>query len=99
MVLGELATLRDLALPVAVVVFVDESLALIDLKQRQRQLPSVGVDFGATDFEAVGKALGGYGVTVDNRDDLTRALGAAFAADRFTLIACRIEARTYDGRL
>jgi len=99
MVLGELATLRDLALPVAVVVFVDESLALIDLKQRQRQLPSVGVDFGATDFEAVGKALGGHGTTVDNRDDLTRALEAAFAADRFTIIACRIEARAYDGRL
>ena len=99
MVLGELATLRDLGLPVVIVVFVDESLALIDLKQRQRQLPAVGVDNGATDFAAVARALGGEGVSVASRDSLTSAMQAALAAERFTIIACRIDKAAYDGRL
>ncbi|MGF1609068.1 MAG: thiamine pyrophosphate-binding protein [Kiloniellales bacterium] len=99
MVLGELATLRDLKLPVVIVVFVDESLALIDLKQRQRQLPAVGVDFGATDFVAVAKALGGDGIGVASREALSQAMQTALAADRFTVIACKIDKAAYDGRL
>ena len=99
MVLGELATLRDLALPVIVVVFVDASLALIELKQRGRQLPNQGVLFGRTDFPAVAEALGGHGVVADSRESLSSAIEAAFGAERFTIIACPIEDRAYDGRL
>jgi acetolactate synthase-1/2/3 large subunit len=98
MVLGELATLRDLALPVTVVVFVDASLALIELKQRDRGDPNRGVDFGATDFPAVAQALGGHGVAVSDRAALRAALGASLAADRFTVIAAEIGAQAYDGR-
>ena len=36
--MGELATLRDLKLPVVIVVFVDKSLALIELKQRRSEM-------------------------------------------------------------
>ncbi len=99
MVLGELATLRDLRLPVAVVVFVDASLALIEIKQRAMGFQNRAVDFQATDFEAVAKALGGHGVTVDSREALTAALEAAFAAETFTVIACSIDRMAYDGRL
>jgi acetolactate synthase-1/2/3 large subunit len=100
MVLGELATLRDLALalPVTVVVFVDASLALIELKQRGRGDPNRGVDFGATDFPAVAQALGGHGVAVSDRAALRAALDASLAADRFTVIAAEIGAQAYDGR-
>lgn len=99
MILGELATLRDLKIPVAVVVFVDASLALIELKQRGMQLPNVGVDFGETDFAGIAEALGGHGVTCQDREGLSEALDAAWDADRFTLIACRIDRKAYDGRL
>ncbi len=34
---------------------------LIELKQRSSQLPNLAVDFGATDFPAVARALGGEG--------------------------------------
>lgn len=97
MVLGELATLRDLALPVVLVVLVDEALGLIALKQRQLGLPRAGVDIGASDFAAVARAMGGHGVTVDDRESLAREAAAAFRRDGFTLLACRIDAACYAG--
>jgi acetolactate synthase-1/2/3 large subunit len=98
MVLGELAIARDLALPITVVVFVDASLALIELKQRRQGDPNHGVDFGATDFPALARALGGHGVAVKDRAGLRAALEESLTADRFTLIAAEIGAQAYDGR-
>ena len=99
MVLGELATLRDWGLPVVVVVFVDTSLALIDLKQRQRELSTQGVDFGATDYPTLAKAFGGEGVVVRDRETLGAAVNAALAAPHFTLVAAEIGKGAYDGRI
>lgn len=98
MFLGELATMRDLKLAIPVLVFVDEQLALIELKQRGMQLPTLAVEFGATDFKAVAEALGGHGVWADDRESLRSALTNALEADRFTLIACRIGKCPYDNR-
>ncbi|AZO81513.1 acetolactate synthase [Bosea sp. Tri-39] len=97
MVLGELATLRDLKLPVVITVLVDESLGLIALKQRQLGLKRAGVDFGATDFAAVARAMGGHGVTVSDREGLRREAQAAFRREGFTVLACRIDAADYEG--
>ena len=98
MVLGELATLRDLKLPVVIVVFIDESLALIELKQRKSKLQNLGVDFGATDFPAVARALGGIGHWISSRNELQVALDGAFERETFTLLACKIGEKVYDGR-
>ena len=97
MVLGELSTLRDLALPVVVVVLVDESLGLIALKQQQMGLARAGVDFGATDFAAVARAMGGHGATISDRGTLAREAAAAFARPGFSVLACRIDAASYEG--
>lgn len=97
MVLGELATLRDLKLPVVIAVLVDASLGLIALKQRQLGLKRAGVDFGVTDFAALAQALGGHGVTITDRDGLRREAQAAFRRAGFTILACRIDAASYDG--
>lgn len=99
MILGELATLRDLKLAVPVVVFVDKSLALIELKQRGVGLDNLGVDFDGTDFAAVGKSLGGFGVDVRSREELSTAMETALAADSFTVLACHFDRQAYDGRL
>ena len=99
MVLGELATLRDLKLPLVVVVFVDASLALIELKQRGSGLANVGVDFGETDFAALARAFGGAGALCETRAGLAAAMARALAAETFTVIACRIPRQSYDGRL
>ncbi|CTQ50633.1 thiamine pyrophosphate-binding protein [Jannaschia donghaensis] len=99
MVAGELASAAALGLPVVFVVFVDRSLALIELKQRQRQMKNAGVDFGVTDHAAVARAFGGNGVTVRDRNGLRKAMKAGLKAETFTLIACEIDRKAYDGRI
>ena len=99
MALGELSTLRDLGLPVVICVLVDRSLALIELKQRAGQLKNLGVDFGETDFPAVGAAYGGHGVWIDDSATLEAEAREALERDTFTLLACRISERAYDGKL
>lgn len=94
---GELATLRDLHLPVIICVLVDESLALIEMKQRGGQRANLGVDFGGTDFPALARAFGGHGVWVDDVESLRRETQAAMTRDHFTLLAARISKRAYDG--
>ncbi len=97
MVAGELATAAELALPVIFVVFVDASLALIEMKQRGRQLANAGVDFARHDIAAIGRAFGGAGHRVTDRAGLRAALTAALAAPRFTVIAAEISRGAYDG--
>ncbi len=99
MVLGELATARDLALPIIIIVLVDESLALIELKQRKSGLPNLGVDFPGTDFAAVATAMGGHGVRVDDEAQFEAALGEAMTRSHFTVIACAIGRKAYDNQI
>ena len=96
---GDLATAAERGARPIVVVFVDASLALIEAKQRARQLPNRMVDFPAPDVAAMGRALGGAGVDVRSRGELRAALEAAKAADTFTVIAAHIERGAYDGRI
>ena len=97
MTLGELSTVRDLGLSVVIVVFVDQSLSLIELKQRRTGLQNAGVDFQRTDFAALARVYGGNGVTVNGPGDVGPAVTEALAADRFTILAVEIPRRAYDG--
>ncbi len=98
MVLGELATLRDLKLPLVIVVFVDESLALIELKQRRAEMSNLGVDFGPTNFPKVAEAMGGEGRWISDKSDLIEAFEGAFKRKTFSLLACEIGYKAYDER-
>ena len=53
MTAGELATLRDMRLPLVIVVLADESLALIEKKQTAMQLEKCGVSFPGSDIAAI----------------------------------------------
>ncbi len=99
MVAGELSTAAEMGGNPIFLVFVDASLALIELKQRQRQMGNRGVDFDRHDFAAMGRAFGGYGHTVRNRAELRSALENAVNADKFTVIAAEIERGGYDDRI
>ena len=98
---GELATLAAEGLAVVICVLVDDSLALIELKQRGTQRPNLGVDFGGagqgTDFAALARAFGGHGVEVGDAESLAQAAREALTREGFTLIAARIPRRAYDG--
>jgi acetolactate synthase-1/2/3 large subunit len=100
MVAGELTTAAEMGLKPIIIVFADASLALIELKQRQRQLKNAAVDYVQRhDFAAMGRAMGGAGVTVHNRAELCSAIEEAMTADTFTVIAAVIERGGYDGRI
>ncbi|MEH6523177.1 thiamine pyrophosphate-binding protein [Sulfitobacter sp.] len=99
MIAGELSTAKELEIKPIFIVFVDASLALIELKQRQRQLRNAAVDFSLHNFAAMGQAFGGAGHTATNRAELVAALKTAQTADTFTVIACTIERGAYDGRI
>ncbi|WP_108484641.1 thiamine pyrophosphate-binding protein [Oceaniglobus ichthyenteri] len=99
MVAGELATAAELGQTTIFVVFVDRALALIEMKQRARQMQNQGVDFAGHDFAAIGRAFGGHGVTVTGRADLRGAIADALDADTFTVIAAVIDRQAYDGRI
>ena len=99
MVAGELATASEMGIAPIFLVFVDASLALIELKQRQRKMQNRGVDFETHDFAAMGRSFGGNGVTVKNRSELRAALNDAVQSDKFTVIAAMIERGGYDGRI
>ena len=96
--MGELATLREHNIPIIVCVLVDESLTLIEMKQRASQRPNLGVDFSGSDFPTVANAMGGVGVWVDDAASLSREAADALNRDCFTLLACRIGRKSYDGK-
>jgi acetolactate synthase I/II/III large subunit len=94
---GELATLRDLKLPIVVCVLVDQSLTLIEMKQRASQRPQLGVASGVTHFVELARAFGGTGVEVSSENALKSAIREAMACNTFTIIAAMIPERAYDG--
>ena len=57
---GDLATLRDMHLPITIVALVDNSLTLIARKQAAMKMPEIGVDFGRTNFISLAAALRWY---------------------------------------
>lgn len=97
MVLGELATLRDLRLPIALLVLVDQQLGLIELKQRTSGYANLGVEMGATNFPSVAQAMGGRGVMITDVATLEAELQQAHSRESFTLLACMIGPKSYDG--
>lgn len=99
MFLGELATARDHKLGIPVVVFIDEQLGLIELKQRGNQMRNLGVEFAGTNFTAVADAMGGVGVTCHDRASLNVAIKDAYGRKTFTLISAVIGRNAYDGRI
>jgi acetolactate synthase-1/2/3 large subunit len=99
MVTGELSTAAELGLKTIFVVFVDASLALIEIKQRGRKMKNAGVDFAKHDFAKLADTFGGAGHTVTSVAELKTALSEARKVDTFTIIAAVIDRGAYDGRI
>jgi acetolactate synthase I/II/III large subunit len=58
MMMHDLALIRELGLPIVMVVFTDASLSLIRLAAERRKFEPVGVDFHPPDFAAAARAFG-----------------------------------------
>src|SRR3546814_20881830 len=74
MVQGELRLAATLKLGITVVVFCDNSLNRIELKQMQRQYPSWGTLIEPTDVVKMGESMGCDGIPVDSAAALEAAL-------------------------
>jgi acetolactate synthase-1/2/3 large subunit len=92
---GELLTAVRERLRVIVIVFADASLSLIDIKQRQRRLPSSGVALGAIDWCAMAASVGAAAHCATTEEHLAHALTRALAHRGPTVIEARIDPGTY----
>ncbi len=90
--IGELAATREEALHIVVIVIQDESLALIELKQKNMRC---GVGLGKTRFEEIAVAIGGRGVRVAERGAFAEELVRATCGDMFSVIVRQVEASDY----
>jgi len=97
MVIGELATARDMGINLTVVVLVDETLSLIDLKQSRSNLPQLGVNFGKSNIVNITKAYGGESQWINDKKELIGAINRAFNYEGFTVLACQIDKSEYAG--
>lgn len=95
MVQGELRLASSLKIDPVVVVFCDDSLNRIEIKQTQRKYPSWGTLIEPTDMEKLAQSMGCDGAAVDSAAALERVLAAPRAADRPLVIGARIDPAQY----
>ncbi len=92
---GELRVAASLKLALIVVVFCDNGLNRIELKQMARHYPSWGTRIDPTDIALLAQAMGCDGVNVDSVRGLEAALAAPRSADRPLVIGATIDPSQY----
>ena len=86
MMFGELITIRQLNLPVKIVVFNNGALSFVELEMKAAGLVNFGTELQDPNFAAVASALGLHGERVERPADLATALDVAFHHDGPALI-------------
>jgi pyruvate dehydrogenase (quinone) len=89
MLLGELITLRQLQLPVKVVVFNNGALSFVELEMKAAGIVTYGTDLDNPDFAGIARASGLLGIRVDKAGELEGALRQAFGHDGPALVEVR----------
>ncbi|HEX6079083.1 MAG TPA: thiamine pyrophosphate-binding protein [Methylomirabilota bacterium] len=95
MVAAELETVARLGLPIVIVVFDDEALSLIAIKQEQKGLEGVSMRYAGPDLRALARAFGLRAFTATDEATLHAALIGAQTAPGPALIDARIDASGY----
>ncbi|WP_263382058.1 ubiquinone-dependent pyruvate dehydrogenase [Granulicella arctica] len=78
MLLGEVLTLRQLRLPVKLVVFNNSSLGFVELEMKAAGLIDYGTELVNPNFAKLAESAGVFGVRVEKPEDLRSALLHAF---------------------
>jgi acetolactate synthase-1/2/3 large subunit len=95
MTMHDLVLLRELNLPVTIVVFSDESLSLIRVSQSRKGLDPYGVDFVPPDFAAAARAFGIAAWRAGDAAGLRAACEQALESRRPALIDAQVDYREY----
>ncbi len=82
MMLHDLVLIRELNLPIIIVVFSDSSLSLIRVSQQRRGLPTYGVDFPGPNFAAIAEAFGICGRRAQSAGEVRMEVERALASRR-----------------
>jgi acetolactate synthase-1/2/3 large subunit len=98
MVQGELQLASSLGLGIVVVVFCDNSLNRIELKQMAKGYASVLTRIESTDLERLAAAMGCDGIRVDDLGALRRALEGTASLSRPLVIEARIDPAQYQSQ-
>ncbi len=86
MLLGDLLTLKQMKLPVKLVVFNNSALAFVELEMKAAGFLNFGTTLENPSFAAIATACGFLGVRVEQPEDLKPALQQAFSYDGPALI-------------
>src|SRR5262245_19712045 len=95
MVQSELRVAATLGLGIVVVVFCDNSLNRIELKQVAQHYPSWGTRFEATDLVKAAESMDCDGVRVEQRAELDKVLAGALPRTRPLVVAAVIDPAQY----
>jgi acetolactate synthase-1/2/3 large subunit len=95
MTMAEIETCVRERLHFVTVVFNDNSLSLIDMAQRRRNLPALGVHYGPIDFAAAATAMGATGRRVQSMKELDDALDELLPIDRPVVIDAVVDPAEY----
>ena len=95
MMMGELALLVELALPVIVVVMNDSALDLIRFAQKRKKLQVFGTEFANPDYERIASAFGIDFARIHNRSECDMAVQAAVEARKPALLEVMIDPAGY----
>jgi acetolactate synthase-1/2/3 large subunit len=98
MVQSELQLAASLGLGVVVIVFCDNTLHRIEIKQMRKHYPSTGTRFDPSDLVKLAEAMGCQGERVDNTSALERVLASATRFDRPLLIEAQIDPAQYEAQ-
>lgn len=79
MLMGDFITLTQMGLPVKVVIFNNGTLGFVELEMKAAGFLDVGTDLRNPDFAEMAKAMGIYGVRVEDPGEVDSALQKAFA--------------------
>ena len=95
MAVAELQTSVRENLPIIAIVFDDEEIGLIRVKQTLKQIPEYGVHIGGMHWDKLAQGFGADGIVVDTEQDLLNALTAALKSGRTTVIGVKVDGSGY----
>jgi pyruvate dehydrogenase (quinone) len=86
MLLGDLLTLRQLQLPIKVIVFKNDSLAFVELEMKAAGILDFGTDLQNPNFAKVAEAAGLLGLTAETPDQVRPMITEALQHDGPALV-------------
>ncbi|WP_433418669.1 pyruvate dehydrogenase [Microtetraspora malaysiensis] len=86
MLMGDFLSLVQYGLPVRVVLFDNSALSMVDLEMMVAGLRPYGTTYPHTDYAAIARAAGAYGVRVEDPKQVRDALREAFRHDGPALV-------------